>query len=184
MSNGLTLDRFQPPVHCYFVGCHSIWLRETRRWFGLQPVGRHTERTQSERTQTDIHWHSCPEIEGLQRPPEPGSWVALSLVPAGVEQGIPSIHRLYQQRVSVAIVGSAELERYRVALSAAGAVLLVTNIFNCDRLARSIHQLAVSQPHVVTEWKSRFVNRLPWSPVSRVNPALPPATTSNIHLQD
>jgi CheY-like chemotaxis protein len=77
---------------------------------------------------------------------------------------IQTTYSLYQKNTAVVII-AADAKPDRLAYQAAGAVAVITNIFECKKMASIIQRAAMMIPPVITNWQTRFVNRMPWSPV-------------------
>ena len=149
-ASDLHIDYVAAPLHVCFVECDDLWERELRRCFkspsGLRLI------------------HCSLEDDLMQRLP-PRSCVLLTLSVANLTAGLRMIHDLAWQGHRVIAVGEADLQDWSLPVQTAGAVGIVTDVCQCDKVARTIEAAAVGQGIIPGNWKTRFVNRLPWSPV-------------------
>jgi hypothetical protein len=160
MIADLLVESLVPPLDCYFVDCQPVWLQETQRC-----LARLWKR-QGSRPATGVRWRRTAALPQDDSLIARDSLVAWGLAARQVPQVLPVIDRLHRHRIVVAAIGDDELDSCRLALTTAGASLVTTDIFGCQRLAAIIDRLVVSRPAVVTDWRTRFVNRLPWMPVT------------------
>lgn len=173
----LTFERLLPPLECHFINCDPIWVTETRRLFTMGTTSATTTtmagaevRWMTQTCQLDPVNHSPATRRSdphnhLDRIPR-HSFAAIQLDVASLEAWLPLIHDLVQREIAIAVVGPAAIRRRSTAILALGVITVVTDIFRCDRLTSIIRKAAIAKPEVITGWRTRFINRLPWEPVS------------------
>lgn len=183
-THDLTLDQLKAPLVCHFVDCDPVWVNETQRHLALIRSSGHSIHGERENTEgehrvnsAEIRWRSQANSADLTHCVSPHSVVAIRFDLSDPEIAswksfLSTIHELYTKRVIVVIVGGPSpkgarpTDRYFLAFQAAGAVALLTDIFDCEKLASIIDRAAMMVPFGITDWRTRFVNRMPWMPVN------------------
>jgi len=163
----LEIEYLQPRTLVCFSECSPLWLGETQRQFNrLEDRCPNPNHDSGASPSDTIVWTDC-DIDSIldqtwihQRP-----LVVMALNQTLLEQRLGIIHQISNLNGKVAVIGDPELKNYRLPLTAAGTIALVTDIFDCQMLALIIQRMAQSQRAELTGWKTRFVNRLPWPPV-------------------
>jgi len=166
--HSLTVDRILPPLQCHFIDCDPIWMQETQRLIARREI-QHPPGSSPGRA--EILWrssHSHPQL--VDDIPE-HSFVAIQTLPNQFESNdckrlLELIHRLTGKNVACVVVGEQDLRLFSLVFKVAGAVDVVTDILRCDRLGEVICKAASQKPTVITDWRTRFTNRLPWNPLA------------------
>lgn len=162
-SPTLEIEYLRPPMVVCFSDCSPFWSSETERQLNQLVNTTQGGLPQSRDT---IHWRDCSADSILAQ-----TWihqqplVVMALTGQNVKGRLELIHRISHLRGKVVAIGGSELKNHRLPLTAAGTVALVTDIFECQRLALIIQRMAETRRAELTNWKTRFVNRLPWRPV-------------------
>lgn len=161
----LVIERSVPALNCHFVGCHAVWRSETQKQLtrSLRSL-----RESGTRQMAGIKWQEHPvgtDILKLVQSPSFAVIQIRSREVGEIESRLKLIHELSLKEVAIAVVGDRWLSDLALSFRIAGAVAVVTDIFGCDKLASVILGKARNVTPVVTSWRNRFVNRLPWNPV-------------------
>lgn len=150
-----------PLVAC-FSDVSPLWQTETQRCFA-EP-GRPPTSLPAENSGPD--WKSLPSPALLNQPwLKERPFIALGVPSGALLKALELIYRVSSRGAVVAVIGEPALRKHLVPLTAAGTVVLVTDIFGCQEMAETIQKMALSRKPVLSNWQTRYVNRLPWSPV-------------------
>jgi len=164
----LEIEYLKPRTVVCFSECSPLWLTETQRQLEkrFRDHSPHTIEKSTAREWEAIDWKECSTERLLDQPwIQQSPLVVLAMTQNTLQHQIKIIHRITHMKGKVAVIGDRGLKNFHLPLTAAGTVALVTDIFDCQRLAFIIQQMSQSRHAELTDWKTRFVNRLPWPPV-------------------
>ena len=158
----LACDYVSPPMVACFSDVSPLWRTETQRCFAKPcqpPSGFPVKKTSL--TWKSLASHTLLHQPWLQEQP----FIALGVTPGAFSKQLEMIHKVSCRGAVVAVIGEPTLRKHLVPLTAAGTVVLVTDIFGCQQMAETIQKMTFSRKPVLSNWQTRYVNRLPWSPV-------------------
>lgn len=164
----LEIEYLKPRTVVCFSECSPLWLTETQRQLEkrFRDHSPYTMEKSTAREWEAIDWKECSTERLLDQPwIQQSPLVVLAMTQNTLQHRIKIIHRITHMKGKVAVIGDRGLKNFHLPLTAAGTVALVTDIFDCQRLAFIIQQMSQSRHAELTGWKTRFVNRLPWPPV-------------------
>ncbi len=164
-AGSLLIEYAHPPLTCYLVDCDQRWHAELMRKLdtnqqtrnvGIRTTELLLDETQQGRGLVAIP-AGCTVVWQLA-----DRWLAEQADLAVIFQ---QIHDWNLARISVQLILPRVEPTISQAFRIAGAGNVVTELLECDKLARFIGQANRYRPTVLTSWRTRFVNRLPWKAV-------------------
>ena len=160
--SNLANDYVTTPLVTCFSDVSPLWRAETQRCFAapcLPPTSLPAEHLSPT-------WKSLPSSALVNQPwLKDQPFIALGVPSGALLKPLELIYRASCQGAIVAVIGEPALRKHLVPLTAAGTVVLVTDIFGCQQMAETIQKMTLSRKPVLSNWQTRYVNRLPWSPV-------------------
>ena len=149
-ASDLLIDYVATPLQVCLIECDDLWERELQRCC---------------KSPSRVRFGQFPLEDDLIPSLPPRCFVLLGISVANLAAGLRMIHDLTWHGHRVLAVGESDLLDWSLAVQTAGAVGIVTDVCQCDKVARTIESAASEQGKLPGNWKTRFVNRLPWSPV-------------------
>ena len=160
--SNLAYDYVTTPLVACFSDISPLWRAETQRCFA-EPRMPSTSFAAENSSPT---WKSLPSPKLLNQPwLKDQPFIALGVPSGALLKPLELIYRVSCRGAVVAVIGEPALRKHLVPLTAAGTVVLVTDIFGCQQMAETIKKMNLSRKPVLSNWQTRYVNRLPWSPV-------------------
>lgn len=158
-GSGLLIDHVRLPLRCQFINCPAEIRRETIRIL-------------SDRLGSGFHNDLHIEQTDLAKV-APASETDLAIIGIAGEPReamLKTVFQLWQSNMAVVCVGEPDCRNQMLSWRGAGAIMLVTNVIECGRLATVVQRLCEYRYPVACDWQSRFINRIPWRRAHSASP--------------